>query len=344
MKKLINAFFVLLCLAAVVIFAIYWRSLNRWWNGPGFEASAPRLVTGVGDAPAGRGFTLAEPLPDPDKTFDSWQKIWVTAIGIRHGPAWSPEALAATVNAAHARNMVVTLMPAGEFSPKNPYPRPLEAIAAEAQAAKVDRLCVSWLDVPPEPAYWEAQIAAVRKVFTGSVLLAATDRVAPAVTCWSLSDYVGVAGQITLPRRLPHGSDKITFHDLRLGWESQLTALESLSRSQGKLLMLLNMELPVAFPTKLSPPDREPWTPKEDPALQALAYEALLAETKGRARTTDTLLLSWGTSNNRNSVNAVTGFVSKIAEAWDPKRPRTAETAPNQFTGGEADDSEEGMH
>jgi hypothetical protein len=344
MKKLLNVLFLVLCLAAGFALASAWRPLKRWWYGPGFEASAPRLITGVGDAPASRGFTLAEPPADAAKTFDAWQKLHVTALGIRQSEAWTHQALAATVKAAHDRGMTVTLMPGGAFSPTNPYPQPLEAIAAEAQAAKIDRLCIAWLDVAPDPGYWEPQIAAVRKIFHGSVILATTDRVAPAVTCWDLSDYLGIAGPIMLPRRLPHASDEVTYHDLRLGWESQLTALESLGRTRAKQLMLLNVEVPLAFPIKLSPPDVAPWTPKDNPELQALAYEALLAETKGRAATTDTLLLAWGGKDGRgrDGASAISGLLAKVAEAWDPKKPRTPETAPDQFTGVEMGGEAEG--
>jgi hypothetical protein len=230
MKKLLNALFLLLCLAAGYGIATAWKPMMRWWHGPGFERSEPTLITGVGDAPAQRGFTLAAPPVDAGKLFGQWEKLWATAVGIRYTPAWSAEALAATVKAAHERHFTVTLLPPPVFGGTNPYPRPLVQIAEEAKRAGVDRLCVAWLDRVPDAAYWQEEVAAVRAVFPGKVILASTDDIAPAITCWGLSDYLGVAGQVTLPRRLPHASDAVTFHDLRLAWNSPLTSLGSLGR------------------------------------------------------------------------------------------------------------------
>lgn len=328
MKKLLNALMLVACLAAGFALATAWKPLMRWWKGPGFNHSEPTLITGVGDAPAHRGFVLSEAPGDVGGTLEQWKKLWVTAVGIQYTEGWRGREMEEVVKAAQARKMLVTLLPPPVFSPTNPYPKPLAAIAAEARDLKVDRLCVSWLNVVPDAEYWRKEVTGVREIFPGKIILASTDDIAPGITCWSLADYLGVAGGITLPRRLPHASDVLTFHDLRLSWESQLTSLESLGRAHGKPLALLGTEVPVAFSMKLPLPGKEEGTPPENPKLQAIAYEALLAETKGRSKDTDMLLLMWSTRGSRDAANGVPGLLRTVAEAWDPKKARPAETVP----------------
>jgi hypothetical protein len=328
MKKLLNALMLVACLAAGFALATAWKPLMRWWKGPGFNHSEPTLITGVGDAPAHRGFVLAEAPGDLAGMLEQWEKLWVTAVGIQYTEAWRAGEMRGVVKAAQARKMIVTLLPPPVFSSTNPYPKPLAVIAAEAEEMKADRLCVSWLNVVPDAEYWQKEVTGVREIFTGKIILASTDDIAPAITCWNLTDYMGVTGRITLPRRLPHASDVLTFHDLRLSWESQLTSLESLGRSHGKPLALLGTEVPVAFSMKLPLPGNDEGTPPENPKLQAIAYEALLAETKGRSKDTDMLLLMWSTQGSRDAANGVPGLLRTVGEAWDPKKPRTPETAP----------------
>jgi hypothetical protein len=335
MKNALNVLILLICLLAGFFLARAYRPFMQWWNKPGFEHAEPTLLTGVGDAPEHRGFVLDGPIGDPGKTFGEWKKRFVTAVGIAYSDRWTPEQVAETVKVAHGQKLTVTLMPpGGSFSKENPYAAPLGEIAGMAHAAKVDRLVIAQLNDVPDTAYWRDQAEAVRKVFKGKVLLASTDTIAPALTIWNLSDALAIAGPIRLPRRLPHASDTITFHDMRVAWDTQISAIESLARGNGKKVVLLNIQVPVSISMKLPVPGSAAVTVPANPKLQAIAYEALLAETKGRTSDTDTLLMPWSAAAppSADAFNGAEGLMPKLAEAWDPKKPRTPETAPDDFS------------
>jgi len=78
MKNALNILILLLCLAAGFALAKAWKPFTQWWNRPGFEHTEPTLLTGVGDAPEHRGFTLDHPLPNPNATFTNWTTTFPT--------------------------------------------------------------------------------------------------------------------------------------------------------------------------------------------------------------------------------------------------------------------------
>ena len=137
-----------------------------------------------------------------------------------------------------------------------------------------------------------------------------------------------MAGPVTPPRRLPHAADDVTLRDLRATWDSQLTTFESLAQLRMKPVALLNIELPLAYLLKLPVPGQAPAAIPDNPTLQSIVYEALLVETKGRTANTAFLLLNWGDAAEQAGANHVPGLLPIIAAAWDPKKPRPAETAP----------------
>src|SRR5690606_6425279 len=127
--------------------------------------------------------------------------------------------LAAGVKAAHDRGLKVILLPPAAFHPQAPYGSAgLTRIAAEAQAARVDVLCVSWLNTDPDPAWWSPQIAAARKIFTGRIMLASTPDVFPRIEFADAVDLVGVIGPIPIGRRLPSAPADVDLHAMRIAW------------------------------------------------------------------------------------------------------------------------------
>jgi len=331
MSHLKTALFIILCLAAGV-------GLGRayiWWKQPpkrGFENSErPPLITGVGDAPSHRGFAIkGGDLGRLDAILQEAQGLFATTIGVEYAPDLTREALTSAAAAAHRKNFAIILLPPPAPAPQNPYPRPLAEIAADAQAAGVDYLCVSWLNTDPDPDYWRQQAQAVRAVFNGKIVLAGQAAVLPEVTCWDAADIIGAVGPIPLAQRLPGAPENVTVHDMRVAWDCSLTSLESLAQVNKKKLALLHMNVPVEVSARLPSPGAASAAPAKNPALQQAIYEALLLETKGRAEMTDALLFNWGDAGAADAPNSVPGLLVKIGQAWDPKKPRTAETLPEE--------------
>jgi hypothetical protein len=329
MKHVRTAIFLLLCLGLGYGLAqgyLYWRR----HTGHSFASSFDTLVTGQGDAPGLRGFTLRDPVrEDVNALCSQWREMWATAVGIEYSSAWTREAFLATAAAARGHGLAVVVLPPPAYGGGNPFPRPLGEVAADAQAAKADAVCIAWLDTDPDPAYWKKEAAAVRAAYSGKLILAATAAVMPAVACWDVADYVGVAGPIPLPRRLPHASDDVAFHDLRVAWDSQLTTLESIAMNHGRKAALLNVAVPANYWFKLPLPGRPEPTYPVNRGLQSTVYEAMLTETKGRAERSGILLMPWAVGGvPAEGANLVPGLLPKIAAAWDPKKPRAAEAPP----------------
>jgi hypothetical protein len=189
-------------------------------------------------------------------------------------------------------------------------------VAAQAQAAKVDVLCVSWLNTDPDADYWKPQIERVRQVFTGRILIASTPDIFPRIDFSDAADLIGVIGPLRIARRLPHAPDDVDLHALRTAWAATLDTMESFSIKTGKPLVLLNMEVPVTLTVKMPLPDKPPPTPVANQARQLLAYEALLYETKGR-QAVEGLFMPW-------TPNAP--YLSKLQMLWSSDN--TAGVAP----------------
>jgi hypothetical protein len=339
MNYLKTILFIVLCLAVGVGIG----QAYIWLSQPakrGFEKSErPPLITGLGDAPAHRGFALkGGDLGRLDAMLKEAQSLFATTIGIEYAPDLTREALTSAADAVHRKSLAIILLPAPVFAPQNPYPKPLAEIAADAQAAGVDYLCVSWLNTDPDADYWRQQAQAVRAVFNGKIVLAGQTAVLPNVACWDAADIIGAVGPIPLAKRLPGAPEAVTVHDMRVAWDCSLTSLESLAQVNKKKLALLNMNVPVEVSARLPSADAANVAPAKNPALQQTIYEALLLETKGRAEMTDALLFNWGDAGQADAPNNVPGLLPKIGEAWDPKKPRPVETAPADDGGGGADD------
>jgi len=342
-----TVFFILICIAV----GIGIGQAYVWWSQPpkrGFEKSeGPPLITGVGDAPEHRGFTLRPDRLPSATTLKEWENTHATTIGIPCDASLTESALADTVKLAHAHSFQVVLLPPslgqGAGSDKIPFPNASITNAATlAQQAKVDFLCVSDLGQEPDLAYWRSAIAEARTNFTGKIILAARPQVIFQIDSWDLTDLIGVVGPIPLAQRLPDAPNDVTLHDMRVAWDCSLTSLESLARINRKKLALLNMNVPADISARLPAPDSPLATSVQNPALQRLVYEALLTETKGRAFITDMLLFNWGEPADLNAPNNVPGLMTKFAEAWDPQKPRLADTAPAEPPADTADGTFDG--
>jgi hypothetical protein len=337
-KHLKTIFFLIVCLTVGVGIG----KAYLWWRNPrrGFEKHIePPLITGIGDAPGNRGFTVrAGDLASLPAVIKQAQECFGTGIGLEYSPALTKDALINAAKAVHGAKMSVTLLPPAVFNVQNPYPRGLGEIAADAQAAGLDYVCISWLNAVPDEAYWSGQIQAVREAYHGQIILAGTDNVLPMVPFFSTIDVIGAIGPLHLARRLPNAPDDINVHDMRVMWDCSLTSLSSLAKVHDKKLALLHMNVPLEVWFKLPVAGTIEQPPKPNYGLQELLYEALLLETKGRAEWTDMMLFDWGTTAaQKDAPNHVPGLMAKITEAWDPKKPKQAETTPATPDAGDAD-------
>jgi hypothetical protein len=292
--------------------------------------------TGIGNAPKMRGFTL--PLNDTTPSlFDSLPaaKLHATAIALPYPMIGNAsDALTQATARAHKHGLQVLLLPPPVFSKNNPYRQPIPAIAQQAQTANVDALCLSWLNTDPDPEFWKRLAAEVRQIFKGKLILAATPEVLVAIESFDGFDEIAAIGPVTLSQRLPHAADDVDLHALRVSWACSLDALESYALKMDKHLMLLNMSVPSTIRAKLAA-SRGELAPTPNPALQALAYEALIVETKGRT-CIDGLFLPWspqnsdpiGTPSELDAVNHFPALLKKVEELWSPTSALPAPPTP----------------
>jgi hypothetical protein len=311
MKRLQSLLFLVLCFALGVGVALAYLHLRS-------TAKAIDLPGGIGDgnAPSLRGFSV--PASINNQLLEAYPPLRATAVAVTYSPGAD---LAALVARAHRLKLQVVLLPPPKLGAENPYPHPLKDIAAEARAAGIDVLCVSWLDADPDPDYWKAQIAQVRSSFPGRVLLAAQPDLLPGIEFFDQTDLVGAIGPFDLAVRRPTASHAIAFHDLRTAWANYLDSLESLCFRYGKQLVLLNITVPSTAANGNS--DFIP-----------LAYEALLTETKGRLGTSG-LFLNWAPAGDAKTpsadeavINHYPDLLSQIGEMWTPTAaPPPATTA-----------------
>jgi hypothetical protein len=322
MRHVKTAIFLLLCLGiglgvgkGLVKFISYLRSRHP-------VDSDSYSHTGVGDPPPLHGFYL--PLNDSaSSVLTGFGQLHASAVALSYPDTTTASGalLTATVTRAHTLGLKVLLLPPPVFSLQNPYPAPLPAIAAQAQAANVDLLCLSWIDGDADPVYWRSQSALVRNIFRGKLLLAATADFLPRLEFDDCADYLAAIGPIPLPARLPCDPSDVDLHALRVAWTCRLDSLESLARKADRRLILLNMAVPITISANLSPPG-EPAPPTPNPPLQLLATEALLYETKGRNNTEGLFLaISPDPAANPN-------ILPKIEDLWSKSSSPPPAAAP----------------
>jgi hypothetical protein len=327
--------FLVLCLAVGVGIGKAYVWFMRPASAGFTKNSGPPVITGVGDAPAVRGFVVQWDRLPTEPLMKEWEKAHATAMGIAYDAGLSQPALTEAVALAHGHDMQVVMVPAGlgEGAGRERAPFPNEsitAVASMAEQAKVDYLCVSDLGTEPNAEYWRNEIAMARGVYKGKIILAARMNVLFRIDFWDLADVIGVVGPVQIPQRLPDAPDEVQLHDMRVAWDCVLTSLDTFGKVNRKKVALLNMNVPAEVSAKLTPP----WLkakPLPNPALQDLIYEALLLETKGRAEMDELLLFNWG--DERDAVTLRTPrkmpiVMEKMRDYWDPQKPKPVETAP----------------
>jgi hypothetical protein len=252
MKHLQSALFALVCLAIGIGLGLgIGNAIQHYRNG----VTDTGGIVGGGDAPGLRGFYF--PADAPMAGMDSSPALHATAVAMEY--LENGERLAAAVKRAHGRGLKVILLPPTTFAEADPYPQPLAEIASAAEAAKVDILCMSWLNSDPDPAKFGAEIAEVRKHFTGQVMLGATPDILPGIEFLDEVDLVGAIVPAALPVPKKAG---LNVHDFRTAWACYLDSFESISNRYGKKTVVLDTSAPGKN--------------------QAERAEALVMETKGR--------------------------------------------------------------
>lgn len=312
MNTLRNILFFVLCFAigaAGVMLVRHFQSTPR---------AAEPVVVRLGVPPAFRGFEL--PAAGATEALTGFPDLHATAVALEYGDG---SRLADAAKAAHDAHLKLVLVPGmaatgPAFSAQSPYPKPLPAIAAEAQNAGVDVLCISWLNQDPDETWWRGQIAAVRKAFTGKLILATNDDTAPAVGIWDAVDYLGITGPVELPRRLPGANQNYSVRDARVLWAAKLDEWESLAARNARPLMLLNMQLPPNPGATLPAPGADAAAPP--PGLGNTFYEALLLETRGR-KVTEGLFIRWPNEGG------VRNILPRVTALWDARAPEPAAPA-----------------
>ncbi|HVT81429.1 MAG TPA: hypothetical protein VHM90_12305 [Phycisphaerae bacterium] len=314
MNALKNIFFLALCLLIGLGLGkgfVAWK--NHGGGGKGFtKQEEPILITGVGDAPRQRGFTIQPGnLAALPAVLKENEEIFGTSIGLEYSSAVGKQALTDAVQAAHRKHMGFVLLPPAVFNPRNPFHKPLRDVAEDAQRAGVDVLCISWLNSEPDEAYWKQQAAEARQAFEGQLILAATPEIMPWIGCWDAVDIVGAIGPVPIAHRAARSDAALEMKDFRVSWDSAITSLESLAKVNTRPLALLHMNMPA----------------NGNLQTQKLAYEALLVETKGRAKITDILLFNW---EGPDAPNKFPDVRARMTDAWDPKKPRLPDVAASE--------------
>jgi hypothetical protein len=292
--------------------------------------AAYRLPDPPGGAPAVRGFYL--PLNDGSvQALDGFASLHATSVAVTYPTsiANARESLKKTTARAHELGLKVMLLPPPVFAPANPYPAPLPAIAADAQAAKVDYLCISWLNAESPRSYWDTEATAVRRVFKGGIILAATPETLVGIDFLDVTDYLGAIGPFKIAQRLPHAPDNVDLRAVRIAWGGKIDELESVAFKTGKPVIFLNMALPVTNNPKLPLPDHPP-TQTPNPAFQLMAYEGMLIETKGK-KGLHGLMLPWSEAQGSTPLSA------KISAHWADGTPPTAATSSSPSPIGESE-------
>jgi hypothetical protein len=308
MNMLRNILFFVLCFAIGAGGVLLVRHFKNSLPPP------PPVVTRVGTPPTLRGFELPAAAADALRGFPA---LNATAVALEYGDG---SHLASAAKAAHEAHLQVLLVPAAAdtgpaFFPRDPYPKPLPEVAAEAQAAGVDILCISWLKEDPDETWWREQIAAVRKAFAGKLILATNSDTAPAVGLWDAVDYLGITGPVELPRRLPGADQTYTIRDARVLWAAKLDEWESLGARNARPVILLNMQLPLDAGATL--PAAGAPAPAPPPGLRDTFYEALLLETKGR-QSTEGLFIRWEKEDGLRAI------LPRITALWSPQSANPA--------------------
>lgn len=282
--KILKAFGLVLFFAACagVGGGATYEIMKLWKAG---RATENTVLTGTGSAPPWRGVEAAWG-PGFGETVKGVARAHGTAVAIE----WPGDAakLKEAVAAAHGEKLAAVVTPAGDFSAKDPYPAGLAAVAAAAQAAGADALCVSWANGDVDEKYWREQIAAVRKNYRGKVIFGVSGEAMADVGLWDAVDYSAVVGPVELPRRLAGASGAYTVDDARALWASELDEWESIGIKSGKPLVLLDVSLagtvgetlPVGGGRMASAPE----------AVREIFYKAVLVETRGRGSTQGLLL------------------------------------------------------
>jgi hypothetical protein len=334
MNHIKTILFLILCLAVGVGIG----KAYVWFMRPaaGFtKNSGQAVITGVGDAPAVRGFVVRGDRLPTEALLKEWDKAHATTIGITCEASLTQPALNEAVMLAHKYDLQVVMVPAGlgegKGSTRAPFPNDSITYAASmAEQAKVDFLCVSDLAAEPNAEYWRNAIAQARSVYKGKIILAARMDVLFRIDLWDLSDMIGVVGPVQIPQRLPDAPAEVTLHDMRVAWDCVLTSLDTFGKVNRKKVALLNMNVPVEVSARLNSP-RLKTMPLPNPALQELIYEALLLETKGRAEMEEVLLFNWGDERDAATIRAprkMPLLMERVRDYWDPQKPKPVETAP----------------
>ncbi|MGN6371162.1 MAG: hypothetical protein ACTHN5_23150 [Phycisphaerae bacterium] len=299
MKQLQSALFFLFCLGIGIGMVLGIGKAIRHYRSSGTEST---VDVASAAAPPLRGFYF--PADAPPAALDSSPALHATAAAIVY--PGSAQALGAAVNRAHGHGAKVALLPPATFAGVDPFPQGLLAAAGEAEAAKVDILCISWLDHDPDPAKFTSEIAQVRKHFTGKLMLAATPEIVPGIEFFDKVDLIGaIVNVLPLPR------DKASYdvHDFRTAWACYLDSFESISNRYGKPTVVLDTGAPGKN--------------------QSEREEGLVLETKGRPGIGGVFL--------RYAPGADAGLLEHLGTLWTTASPAETREAGETDDGADAD-------
>ena len=321
MKHIRTFLFLALCLGIGVGIG----KIIVWWRHQP-TTTPPAIVTGVGRLPHYRGFTVephAGTTPQAiAELVTAVHSLHATSLAIHYPASGNGQDLSQFMQTLRAlpaaRDLPLVLLPPATPASgiMNPYPRPLPEIAAEAQRLGFTLFVATWLTREPDEAYWRSQFTAIRKAFTGKLILAADYELIAGLDCWDAVDYVATFSTWDLTEKpLP------SIHDLRIAWQARFDTFESLGELHKKQVFVLDLGFP-----PIKPPAS---AKKPAPDLQLSNYEALLLETKGRTQTDGFFFRAWnlGTATpDPMAVNARPEILQIVDEIWKS----TALPPPNQ--------------
>ncbi len=178
---------------------------------------------------------------------------------------------------------------------------PVLAAVQAAEPLGIDMICLGDRlgDVQERTMAWESLIAAVRKIYKGSLTYAADSDSYAYISWWSSLDYVGVVGDFSLS----DDSDPTT-DAMSSALDAQLATLESISSIYGKPALLLDVGYSTN-PQVAHDPTLTDSPGSARPDIQEMCYQSALDATRGKTWLAGLFIKPSSAANKSDPTNSI---------------------------------------
>lgn len=261
-----NLFFFAACLLAGALLAMAVRYFRRP-PAPALPGTTPPMMRGMMEGSGGAWAERYRRIRDLNGN-------WV-AISFGLTPDRRPSVEEGAIQEARRQGLKIALLWRHDAGTA-PAAQRLDAAATLAEQYHADLLALGAEDPDNESLEeaWRETIRQARQRYHGPVAFVSTPDMYQGVAWWNQVDYIAIAGGFPLSGRTDPAA-----HDLETGWQAHLGNMESISRREGKPIVLLDLAYPATAGAAHHP---EGAAGEPDPALQQACYEATLRATRGR--------------------------------------------------------------